>query len=761
MAKTILSSSKTSLTDSEYSSGSPSDTENKEITTLIWFDPNIGSREDTKSTKKRLREINDYVVFHTVLEECLTYIRSIANEKIFLITSGFRASEILPCIGTLRQIDSIFIFCMKISKYQFLMDEYSKIVGIYNELDSLCASIREQADLVDKQLETFSFFDQHQKATKDLSRESAEFLWFQLFAHVILRLPRNQQAKKEMLNMCRQYYRGNPKQQKLIDEFEHTYQPNEAIQWYSKQSFIYKLVNKALRCEDIDQLHKFRFFIGDLSENLVRKHQQLVHSGTRTLTVYRGAKLSSEELEKLNENQGKLISTNGFLSTSRLREPAVAFAKKRTKRTDAVPVLFEITCAVQQLGDAIIFADIADCSEYPNEKEVLFDLSAAFRLETIQLVGQLWIINMSASADGQAITHDYIEVMRRETKERSLAIMLGRLICQMGEYQKSQKYFEQLLVDLNGEDLAWIEFNIGRALHYKSEWKVAREYYDRAYDRMMSADPPRIKDSAYVLNSIGSIVQAQGKYDKALDFYQRALKIYNDCYSTVHPDIAYSLHNIGCIFHIQGKYDEALEEHQRALKIRRKHYHSDHPDIARSLNNIGNVLNTQGKHNEALEYFERALEIRKKIYPTSHPDIAYSHNNIGIVLDNQEKYDKALNFHRQALNIREKHYPIGHPDVATSLNNIGSVLHKQGKYEEALDFYQRALTIRETYYPSDHPEIAHSLDSIGVTYEKLNKPKIAVEFYQRALMIFEKSLPIDHPDRKGTERNIRRLSSKK
>ena len=37
-------------------------------------------------------------------------------------------------------------------------------------------------------------------------------------------------------------------------------------------------------------------------------------------------------------------------------------------------------------------------------------------------------------------------------------------MCNLGDYDKSQKYFEQLLNDPNGEDIAWIEVNIGRAL---------------------------------------------------------------------------------------------------------------------------------------------------------------------------------------------------------------------------------------------------------------------------------------------------------
>jgi hypothetical protein len=39
----------------------------------------------------------------------------------FLVTSGSKPSQ----VPSLRQIDSIFIFCMKINKYEHLMNEYS------------------------------------------------------------------------------------------------------------------------------------------------------------------------------------------------------------------------------------------------------------------------------------------------------------------------------------------------------------------------------------------------------------------------------------------------------------------------------------------------------------------------------------------------------------------------------------------------------------------------------------------------------------
>ncbi|CAF2400065.1 unnamed protein product [Rotaria sp. Silwood2] len=731
--------------------------ENKESVTLIWFDPNIGPRKDTEQTKQQLRLINDYVIFSNDLEQCIALIESIDKEKIFLITSGSKASQILPRTSYFHQIDSIFIFCMNKYRYEYLLNKYSKIIGIYISLNDLCKSIKEQIDCVSRQIQTFSFFDQHQKSTKDLSKESAEFLWFQLFHYIITRLPRNQQAKQQMIQICKEYYRGNTKEMKLIHEFEQNYRSEDAICWYSKQSFLYKLINKALRTEDIDLLYKFRFFIGDLSENLQRLHEKILLSEEKLLNVYRGVKLDKEEFIKLKENQGNLISINGYLSTSRRKSLALNFAMKPTKRIDVFPVLFHIHCDIKHIDKNIIFADIHQFSQYPDEQEVLFDLNACFQIESIEEHESLQIIKLNLSNEGQQITKDYIKLTEQETEELSVSIVFGRLLCNLGEYDKSQKYFQQLLNDSNNEDHAWIEFNIGRALAFKGEWHEARKYYDRAYNRMMTSKPARIKDSAHVLNNIGVILDKQGKYNEALDYYQRALKIREKFYPVGHLDIATSLNNIGLVLSDQIRYDEALDYHQRALKIREKFYPVDHVDIATSLNNIGNILCNQGKYDEALKYYQRALNIDQKFHPSGHADIAYSLNNIGLVLSCQGKYDEALKYHQQALKIREKFYPSVHVDIATSLNNIGVILYNQGNYDEALNYHQRALKIREKYYPSGHVDIATSLNNIGLIVYYQGKYNEALDYHQRALKIQEKFYPSDHLDMATSLHNIGRI----
>ena len=82
------------------------------------------------------------------------------------------------------------------------------------------------------------------------------------------------------------------------------------------------------------------------------------------------------ELEQFRSNENKLVSINGYLSTSRVRDIAIRYATDDVTRPDTVPVLYEIDCFRD--NDWPIFADVARFSDFPKEKEVLFDIGAVF-----------------------------------------------------------------------------------------------------------------------------------------------------------------------------------------------------------------------------------------------------------------------------------------------------------------------------------------------------------------------------------------------
>ncbi|CAF1641165.1 unnamed protein product, partial [Rotaria sordida] len=325
--------------------------QNKEETTLIWCDKNIDIHDDTKKTAELLQQVNDYILICSNLDTCLEYINQIKTEKVFLILSGQSADEMIDKVHDYKQVDSIYIFCINNIKYEHYLKEdhekYYKLVGIYTEHEPLLRAIQENIRYLIKQSQAASLFEQDERSMRNLSSELHNFDAFRAFKYVLLKTDYDrEQAKREMLETCRNYYRGNKKELANINEFEQIYKSTNAIHWYTRQTFVYRLVNKARRTEDYEALLILRFFVIDLCENLRLKYDDLKQRqeqlGSSTVVSYRGSKLSSPEIYNLKYNIGKSIATNGFLSTSRSKDVANIFAKKGTKRLGVETVIIEI-----------------------------------------------------------------------------------------------------------------------------------------------------------------------------------------------------------------------------------------------------------------------------------------------------------------------------------------------------------------------------------------------------------------------------------
>ncbi|CAF1663847.1 unnamed protein product, partial [Didymodactylos carnosus] len=159
-------------------------------------------------------------------------------------------------------------------------------------------SIKVRVKRTSKQIIAFNLFDHKQKSTRNLTREPAAFLWFQILVDVLKQLPHNIQAKEQMLDVCKNYYRTNEIELQNIERFRSRYKPEDAISWYTEGCFVYKLLNKALRTEDVYLLYLFRFYIIDLCKQLEDENQRYASC----CTLYRGQLMSSDEFDKLSKN---------------------------------------------------------------------------------------------------------------------------------------------------------------------------------------------------------------------------------------------------------------------------------------------------------------------------------------------------------------------------------------------------------------------------------------------------------------------------
>lgn len=182
------------------------------------------------------------------------------DKKIFLILDQEPNEIFLTVLESLSQIDSLFVYSSI-----FNPEENNHVVNRCRNDEDLLHSIEQSLDGLEKQTAAFSLYNQKEKATRDLSKESGSFLFFQLFKTVLLHMPQTDQSKQMMINICRDYYRGNTKELTNIAQFDLTYRSSDAIQWYTKETFVYKYMSI-----DFDFVMKF-FFIDLLTKHFVRK----------------------------------------------------------------------------------------------------------------------------------------------------------------------------------------------------------------------------------------------------------------------------------------------------------------------------------------------------------------------------------------------------------------------------------------------------------------------------------------------------------
>jgi tetratricopeptide (TPR) repeat protein len=508
------------------------------------------------------------------------------------------------------------------------------------------------------------------KSTNELN---GEFLHSQLLIDCLLRMKSNQSDKNELIILCKKIYENNPNELNLIKEFEEKYLPNQAVWWYTRESFLYRLLNKALRVQNIDLLFLFRFFIRDIEDQLK------TCQSSSSIRVYRGQLMSSDELNELTISLGEYITINSFFSTSLNRNKAIQFLKDDSLSNGLEKVLFEID-ANPQLDHLKSFANISSLSSYAHEQEILFMLGSIFRLMNIKRENNgLWIIQMilaNHNDENLKILFNNIKNEYSGINEETSLISFGNILHQMGKYDLAEKYFHRLINQLSNDhnDISRCYHALGVLALIKDNYDLSLNWHEKSLQKLKSNDP-RLADS---YNCIGCIYQRKGDFNNALEFYNKALNIWKNTFGENYYQIADCLNNMGCVYEREKNYSKALECHQKALSIRKKCLPKYHPDLGASYNNIGNIYLCLEEYDLALENYTSSLEIKTKSLPSQHSSLASTLENIGLVYEQKRLYDQALSYYKKAASIFRETFSSTHNyviEIEQDMQRVLSILN--------------------------------------------------------------------------------------
>ena len=333
------------------------------------------------------------------IDQYRDFLQANKDLQIFVIISGVLGEMHRDLLVSMSQVQYIYVFCLDCRKHGKWADTIRQIRGVFdNKLDLLTCLHGDIKMVVNR----WGFIDEHsfQKASHVSGR------LYHLLMKILIVLPQAPNAWDLMLQECRSFYRQHPGMPQKIDDFEKNYRSDQAINYYSQDNFLYRIINYALRTCNIDIIGKFQPYISDLYKQLNKCYQHsmnkyLKENSWKSIQVaYRGQYMRETELEQLSDRcraRNSYVFLNAFGSTS--LDPEIAWGFIECNRPGWIPCLFEIIIMYDYDKTKILhssqrFDNIAWFSVKQDEQEVLFNVGSLFRVKHIgKLIAQGdWIL---------------------------------------------------------------------------------------------------------------------------------------------------------------------------------------------------------------------------------------------------------------------------------------------------------------------------------------------------------------------------------
>ena len=206
------------------------------------------------------------------VDDYIQYMISINPDEVFVLAwLGFGLNHLTTILDDFEHVHFIYLSEATTAR------SVRKIHGVFTNTEELCQQVLHDAHICRLNRSThLNVFDNQEVSTIQNRHGSAiRSIWSQMLLQALLLMPiPTTDVYREMLDEARRFYRNNSAQLAQIDDFEKNYQVDKAIVWYSRDSFAYRLVNKALRTQNLTVIFKFRHFIRDVYEQLTKLHRK-------------------------------------------------------------------------------------------------------------------------------------------------------------------------------------------------------------------------------------------------------------------------------------------------------------------------------------------------------------------------------------------------------------------------------------------------------------------------------------------------------
>jgi tetratricopeptide (TPR) repeat protein len=608
---------------------------------LVWLDENFDqNNSNCRTLVSQLQTILKKVDVFNDTDNCMKFISEIRNLDVYLIISN-PEEHMLTHAHRLEQIKAIFIFNDRNSSKKSWPEKWKKIQGIYTNVHDLCKFVKETAKKSDREFQELCFVASNDINNRRLDELGQSFMYTQLMKEILLELEYDKNCVEELVTYCQENRQTIKVPLDGLQEFLQDYpQKKTAVWWYTKDIFLYRLVNWALREQEFDTIIRVGFFINDLHRHIDKLHQEQIATINTNFPVYRGQGMTADRFANLRKSEGGLLAFNSFLSTSRSPEVAQGFIDRALDKGSPIGLLFIIT--VDPSVSSEVYADIGTVSCF-EEKEVLFSLATVFRIGSIkplQTDPDVWSVELQLTSNKDKELNALMGRIKVEIGGSTPLYKLGALMIKVGQYDKAEEIYSNLWNETNDE-----------------------------------------QEKANICHQLGFIKDKRGNPRAALIFYQDALTIHRKTLGDDHHNVASVYNNIGLAYDSLNDHSQALDYYQKAQKIYEKEASSNGTVLAACYNNIASVYDHKQDHRQALIFYKKASEIYRDQLTPNHPDLATLENNIGTVHLKKNEHKQAMECFKNAVKIGKQALPPDHADLKTYQNHLDNVSTKLNKYK--------------------------------------------------------------------------------
>lgn len=589
----------------------------------------------------------------TNVDECIDFITDLEHQNVLLIMEESVGMNIISRIHDIDQINGIYLYRIKKKQCsQGIRDNCPKYKGVIDTFASLsyeveCFVKRFQRDIV-----TINLITQNERSTVDESSvieknenfiiDEASFMYFDITLQFLLKL--SEDNPNDLIEFSRMEYSNNESILKTIDELEKDYRNHTPIWWYTKEGFLYKILNKALREQNAIGLYHFRMFINDLNKQLLQLFDsQFTTNSTNSseFTLYRGQQMKYEILEKIKRKVGSFFSFTSFLSTTTNKNLALIYAGNTNDNENLAAVLFQLSIDANRINCP--FAKIDSLSYFGQvEEEYLFSMGSVFKIEEIEKQSdEVWLIQLRMTDQYELKLKEVAEDILDRVEDCDPLISLGKVYWSLR----------------NGENA---NFFYKRALERETDWRR----------------------QAMILQDLGTVSSVTKNNQEALNYFNQSLEILQQ-----HPeskcDSSYSsiYNNIGAIYGNMEEYELAMVFLKESINHELCRSQSDKLKLATRYTNIGMLLLYHDQVDKSEFYFHNALNLACEVFPPMHPSLVKYYSIFAEYMSTLGRFVEAVNYEKKAVDICMNSFPTNHPETQLHHNNLA-------KYKESLEILE-------------------------------------------------------------------------